>query len=73
MVWLVGPDQFLVSHWYLRTEDLVGSFGGWYVLFLHVSLANQITFASLASLHISLTLKHGSFRWGFLLLIAVFF
>ena len=74
MVWLQGGiSQFLVSHWYNRNEDLADRFGRTFVVYTHLSMANQIVFTAAASLYASLALKERSTPWRFTSLILLFF
>ena len=73
MVWLLGGvGEFLNSHWYTRHEPLIERFGGVYILYMRLSLVNQILFTSAAALYTSQGLKHRNTRWRFTSLILLF-
>jgi oligosaccharide repeat unit polymerase len=65
-IWLLGGvPEFLVSHWYTRAQPLIERFGSVFILYMRLSLANQILFTSAAALYTSQGLKHRNTRWGF--------
>jgi len=66
-----GFGAFLVSHWYLRQEDMFSRFGDLYVLYSRVSLANQIIFVASAVLYVSLFLQEGKWNWRAVVLICL--
>ena len=73
LVWLVGGvPEFLVSHWYFRSEVLAERLGGIFTLYTRISLANQLLFTGAAALHVGLGLKNRSIRWRFTSLIFLF-
>jgi len=73
-IWLVGGlADFLVSHWYLRNNDLSERFGGAFTLDTRVALCNQIIFTGAAALHTGLALKERAAHWKFMSLIWFFF
>ena len=73
LVWLVGGvAEFMVSHWYLRSQVLSERFGGGYTLYTRISLANQLLFTGAAALHTGLALRDRNPRWGFSALIFLF-
>jgi hypothetical protein len=73
LVWLVGGfAQFLVSHWYLRGEELSARLGGGFTLYTRISLANQLLFTGAAALHTGLGLERRKPRWKFTALIFLF-
>ena len=66
LVWLVGGvAEFLVSHWYLRSEELAERLGSSFTLYTRLSLANQLLFTGAAALHGGLGLRNRNIRWGF--------
>lgn len=66
LVWLVGGlAEFLVSHWYLRSEILSERLGASFTLYTRVSLANQLLFTGAAALHLGLGLKNRNIRRRF--------
>jgi hypothetical protein len=70
MVWLVGGlQEFLVSHWYSRAEELVARHGDVFVLWNHLTQANEIVFASAAVLHTATGIFRCQMRWRFTFLI----
>ncbi|MCU1302740.1 MAG: O-antigen polysaccharide polymerase Wzy family protein [Candidatus Sulfotelmatobacter sp.] len=72
-IWLQGGlSQFLVSHWYTRNVDLTDRFGGAFIFYTHLSLANQMVFTGAAALYASAGLKERNMRWGFTGLIWLF-
>ncbi len=72
-IWLNGGvAEFLVSHWYLRQEDMAARFGSIFVLYTRSSLVNQILFTSAAVLYTSQGLKQRKSRWPFTSLISLF-
>lgn len=74
MVWLVGGiAEFLISHWYTRAQPLIERFGSIFILYLRVSLVNQILFTSAAALYASQGLKYRNTRWRFTSLVLLFF
>jgi oligosaccharide repeat unit polymerase len=74
MIWLAGGfADFLVSHWYLRNNDLSERFGAAFTLYARVSLCIQIIFTGAAALHTSLALKDRKAHWKFTSLILFFF
>jgi oligosaccharide repeat unit polymerase len=74
LVWLAGGlDEFLISHWHRRVDELVERYGDVYVLFDHLALANQILFVSASVLYTSVGLKHRGTKRGFTSLILLFF
>ncbi len=73
-IWLNGGlSDFLVSHWYLRQENLVERLGSMFILYTRSSLVNQILFTGAAALYTSLGLKDRNTKWTFTSLIAMFF
>jgi hypothetical protein len=73
LVWLVGGiAEFLVSHWYLRSEVLAERLGGSFTLYTRISLANQLLFTGAAALHVGLGLRNRHVRWGFTALMFLF-
>jgi oligosaccharide repeat unit polymerase len=68
-----GLDEFLISHWYLRGEDLFSRYGDSYVLVAHLAAANQILFTGTAALYTGCGLKHRNTKWFFTTLILLFF
>jgi oligosaccharide repeat unit polymerase len=74
MIWLVGGiSEFLVSHWYTRQEPLIERFGSVFILYMRLSLVNQILFTAAATLYASQGLKHRNTRWRFTALVVCFF
>ncbi|PYV72794.1 MAG: hypothetical protein DMG97_12775 [Acidobacteria bacterium] len=67
-----GMESFLVSHWYLRQDELFARFGDPFVLYSRMSLANQIIFASSAALYVGIHLQGRTRNWRFMVLIAFF-
>jgi hypothetical protein len=57
----IGP--FLLSHWYLRQDDLLARFGDAYALYCRVSLANQILFTAAAALYVTHSLRTRRVEW----------
>ncbi len=73
LIWLVGGfAEFLVSHWYLRSEELSARLGASFTLYTRISLANQLLFTGAAALHTGLGLEQRRPRWKFTALIFVF-
>lgn len=73
MIYAVGGiEAFLVSHWYNRVADLVEQHGSAFVLFDHITQANDIVFTGAAALYTSLGLRNRDTRWPFTLFIVVF-
>jgi hypothetical protein len=73
LVWLVGGvAEFLVSHWYLRSQELSVRLGASFTLYTRLSLANQLLFTGAAALHSGEGLRRGKMRGKFTLLMAVF-
>lgn len=73
-IWrLGGLESFLISHWYSRQEDLVTRLGDIYVLYLQVSLANQIVFTAVAALYTArqLQLRRLDLRFSVLIVFAL--
>lgn len=68
-----GIPEFLMSHWYIRNEDLADRWGRSYLLFTHLSLTNQMIFTGAAAFYTSLGLKNQKTRWVFSLLMLAFF
>ena len=74
LVWLVGGiEEFLISHWQQRGEDLVARLGDSYVLADHLFRANQVVFTAAAALYTGLGLKNRDTNWKFTSLIILFF
>ncbi|MFZ3265956.1 MAG: O-antigen polymerase [Terriglobales bacterium] len=70
LIWMVGGvAEFLVSHWYARTEELVARNGDLFVLWNHLATANQIVFCSAAVLHTVIGICRREMRWRFTLLV----
>ncbi len=70
LIWLVGGvEEFLVSHWYSRTEELVARNGDVFVLWNHLTMANQIVFCSASVLHTVTGIFRRAMRWRFTFLI----
>jgi oligosaccharide repeat unit polymerase len=67
-----GIEAFLVSHWYLRQDDMFTRYGDLYVFYSRVSLANQIIFAAGAALFAGMYLQGRIRNWRFIALIAFF-
>lgn len=67
-----GIEAFLVSHWYLRQDDLFARFGDSYVLYSRISQANQILFAASAALFAGSYLQGRTRNWRLATLIAFF-
>jgi hypothetical protein len=73
MIYAVGGlEAFLISHWYNRIADLVEQHGTGFVLFDHITQANDIVFTGAAALYTSLGLRNRDTRWPFTLFIAAF-
>jgi oligosaccharide repeat unit polymerase len=73
-IWLQGGvAQFLVSNWYSRNVDLGARWGGVFVVYTRLSLTNQMVFTGAAALYASLGLRERNTRWGFSLLMLLFF
>jgi len=66
-----GIEPFLVSHWYLRQDDMFVRFGDLYVLYSRVSLANQIVFVTAALLYMALRLQGKAWNWRAIVLISL--
>ena len=60
-----GLEAFLVSHWYHRQEEMFGSLGDLYVLYLRLSLANSIVFTAAAAVYTAQHLKWQKVEWRF--------
>ena len=60
-----GLEAFLVSHWYYRQEEMFGSLGDLYVLYLRLSLANSIVFTAAAAVYTAQHLKWQKVEWRF--------
>jgi oligosaccharide repeat unit polymerase len=74
LVWLAGGvDEFLISHWQRRVDELVDRYGDIFVLFDHLALANQIVFVSASALYTSIGLKNRDIKWSFTSLVILFF
>jgi hypothetical protein len=74
LIWLLGGvEEFLVSHWYSRTEQLVAQHGDLFILLSHLSTANQVVFTSAAILHTSIGVCRREMHWRFTFLVWVFF
>lgn len=58
-----GVEQFLVSHWYTRDENLAASYGDAYVLLTHFASANQVIFTAAAALYTGMALKTRKVSW----------
>ena len=70
LIWMVGGmEEFLVSHWYSRTEELVALNGYLFVLWNHLASANQIVFCSAAVLHTVIGICRRDMRWRFTFLL----
>jgi oligosaccharide repeat unit polymerase len=66
LVWMVGGiEEFLLSHWYSRTEELVARNGDLFVLWNHLASANQMIFCSAAVLHTVIGICRREMRWRF--------
>src|SRR6266496_586607 len=66
-----GMEAFLVSHWYLRQDELFARFGDVYVFYSRASLANQIIFAASAALFAGMYLRGQTRNWRVMVFIAV--
>jgi len=65
-VYLVGGvAEFLVSHWYLRADDMSTRLGSGYVLYTWLSQANQIVFTAAAVLFTHSQARKGAVNWKF--------
>lgn len=74
LIWLVGGvEEFLVSHWQVRNDELVARHGDVFVLLSHLDTANQVVFTGAAILHTSMGICRRKMRWGFTFLLWVFF
>jgi hypothetical protein len=74
LIWLLGGvEEFLVSHWQSRTEEMVVHYGDLFVLLSHLGAANQVVFTGAAILHTSIGICQREMRWGFTCLLWVFF
>ena len=74
LIWLAGGvDEFLLTHWQRRVDELVERYGDVYVLFDHLAMTNQILFVSAAALYTSIGLKNRNTKWGFTFLLILFF
>ena len=72
-IWLLGGmAEFLVSHWYTRAMPLIDRYGSVYILYMRLSLVNQILFTSAAALHACEGLKRRNTQWAFTFLILLF-
>jgi oligosaccharide repeat unit polymerase len=60
-----GLAQFLVSHWYLRAEDMVTTLGDRYVLYAWLMQANQTVFTAAAVLFTHSQARKGTVNWRF--------
>ena len=70
LIWMVGGiEEFLVSHWYSRTEELVARNGDLFVLWNHFVTANQIVFCAAAILHTVIGICRRDMRWRFTFLL----
>jgi hypothetical protein len=58
-----GMEQFLISHWYTRGEDLAGTYGDAYVLLTHLALCNQVIFTTAAALYTGMALGARRLSW----------
>ena len=67
-----GLNEFIASHWYQRSENLVAEFGDRYVFVSHWMQASDIIFVSAAAWYASLSLRFGRPRKKFIWLTAVF-
>jgi oligosaccharide repeat unit polymerase len=73
-VYLVGGvAQFLVSHWYLRADDMSTHLGLGYVLYSWFSQANQIVLTAAAVLFTYSQARKGTFNWRFSFFLLVVF
>ena len=71
-IWLAGGlSDFLVSHWYLRSDEMSKRFGDSFTLYTRISLALQLLFTGAAVLYTSLGLKKRSVSWPFTSLVLV--
>ncbi len=74
LVWFVGGiEEFLISHWQLRMDDLTTRLGDAFVLTDHLFWANQVIFTAASALYTGLGLKNGHTRWRFTSMIILFF
>ena len=60
-----GLEAFLVSHWYHRQEEMFGSLGDLYILYLRLDLANSIVFTAAAAVYTAQLLKWQKVEWRF--------
>jgi hypothetical protein len=60
-----GVEAFFVSHWYRRQEEMFGSLGDLYVLYLWLTLANSVVFTAAAAMYTAQHLKSQKIEWGF--------
>jgi oligosaccharide repeat unit polymerase len=67
-----GLNEFISSHWYQRSENLVAEFGDRYVFVSHWMQASDIIFVSAAALYASLSLRFGRPRKKVICLTVVF-
>ncbi len=66
LIWMVGGiEEFLISHWYSRIEELVARNGDLFVLWNHIVSANQILFCGAAVLHSVIGICRRNMRWRF--------
>jgi hypothetical protein len=68
---LGGIEAFLVSHWYLRQDELFARYGDLYVLYSRALLANNIIFAAGAALFCGMYLQGRTRNWRIMILIAL--
>ena len=64
-----GIEPFLVSHWYLRQDEMFAQFGDLYVFYSRASLANQIVFAASGALFAGMYLQKHTRNWRVIILI----
>src|SRR3984893_481235 len=58
-----GLESFLISHWYVRQEESFAKFGDLFVLYAHLSLANQIVFTAAVALFTARRLQLRKSEW----------
>jgi oligosaccharide repeat unit polymerase len=66
MIWVAGGiESFLISHWYLRQEELFTRFADRYVLYTYLSQANHVIFVGAAALYTASLLQRNKWDWRF--------
>ncbi len=69
-IWMAGGIQsFVISHWYLRQEELFSRFGDSYAFYAYLSQANHTIFVGAAGLYSAALLQRKEWDWRFTVLL----